>query len=71
MDRKQETGPRVPNLEGAASGDEVQMFHDIVRKYRSLPAGVSRIDFRFGEDSTGTPAVCGGICHEGRLEARR
>jgi len=37
------------------------VFHNIVRKVIGklghLPEGVQRIDFRFGEDSTGAPAV--------------
>jgi hypothetical protein len=44
-------------MTGAASGDEARLFHDIVRKHRPLPAGVLRVEFRFGEDSTGAPAV--------------
>jgi len=38
---------------GAASADEARLFHDIVGKIRRLPAGVHRVGFRFGEDSTG------------------
>jgi hypothetical protein len=41
----------------AATGAEAQFFHDIVRRIGGLPAGVRRIQFRFGEDSAGTPAV--------------
>ena len=33
------------------------MFHDIVRELGPLPDGISHVDFRFGTDSEGTPAV--------------
>ena len=33
------------------------MFHDIVRKTGDLPPGVRRVEFNFGEDSEGAPAV--------------
>jgi hypothetical protein len=42
---------------GAASGAEAQVFDDIVRRMGPLPAGVRRVQFRFGEDSEGAPAV--------------
>ena len=32
-------------------------FHDIVRKLGGLPPDVRRVEFHFGEDSEGTPAV--------------
>lgn len=44
-------------MAGAASGDEARLFHEIVRKHGPLPDGVRRVEFRFGEDSTGAPAV--------------
>jgi hypothetical protein len=40
-----------------ASADEARRFHDIVRKHGPWPEGVRRVEFRFGEDSTGAPAV--------------
>jgi hypothetical protein len=50
-----------PILPGAAPADEARVFHDIVRgitqKLGRLPDGVQGVDFRFGEDSTGAPAV--------------
>lgn len=53
--------PDEPILPGAASADEARVFHNIVRKVigklGSLPEGVQRVDFRFGEDSEGAPAV--------------
>jgi hypothetical protein len=57
MAKKPKSGSEVPTAADPASGDEARLFHDIVRKHRSLPAGVQRVDFRFGEDSTGAPAV--------------
>lgn len=42
---------------GAASGAEARMFHDIVKNLGGLPPGVRRVDFQFGDDSDGTPAV--------------
>ena len=45
----------------ATPADEARVFHDIVRKitqeFGRLPDGVQGVDFRFGEDSTGAPAV--------------
>jgi hypothetical protein len=52
-----ETHPDEPMPSGAASGAEVRMFHDIIREIGRLPEGVQRVDFHFGEDSTGAPAV--------------
>ncbi len=52
-----ETRSNEPVLQGTASGDEAQVFHDIVRKVGRLPDGVRRVDFHFGEDSEGAPAV--------------
>ncbi len=45
-------------LPGAASVEESRLFHAIGRRYQAaLPDGVSRMQFRLGEDSAGTPAV--------------
>jgi hypothetical protein len=52
-----ETHPNEPVLPGAASGDEAKVIHDIVRKVGRLPDGVQRVEFHFGEDSEGAPAV--------------
>jgi len=52
-----ETRPNEPIPAGAASGDEAGVFHDIIRKIGRLPEGVRRVEFHFGEDSEGTPAV--------------
>jgi hypothetical protein len=57
MAKKPKFGLEAPNLADAASGDEARLFHDIVRRRGPLPAGVQRVEFRFGEDSTGAPAV--------------
>jgi len=50
-----------PIQPGATPADEARVFHDIVRritqKHGRLPDGVEGVDFRFGEDSTGAPAV--------------
>ncbi len=42
---------------GAATGEEARLVHDIVRKLGGLPSGVLRVEFHFGEDSEGAPAV--------------
>ena len=42
---------------GALSVDEAKVLHDIVRERVRLPEDVRRVEFRFGEDSTGAPAV--------------
>lgn len=52
-----ETYPNEPVPPGAASGDEAKAFHEIVRNVGRLPDGVRRVDFHFGEDSEGAPAV--------------
>jgi hypothetical protein len=52
-----ETHPNEPMPQGAASGDEARVFHDIVHKIGRLPEGVQRVEFHFGEDSEGEPAV--------------
>lgn len=57
MVKKPKNGSSPPDLTGAASGDEARLFDDIVRKHGPLPAGVRKVEFRFGEDSTGAPAV--------------
>jgi hypothetical protein len=47
----------VATAAGAASVDEGKLLHDIVRERVRLPEDVRRVEFRFGEDSTGAPAV--------------
>jgi len=42
---------------GVATGAEARLFDDIVRKLGGLPPGVRRVEFHFGEDSEGAPAV--------------
>jgi hypothetical protein len=44
-------------LAGSASAEEEELYREIARKHARLPEGVKRIDFRFGEDSTGASAV--------------
>ncbi len=44
-------------MEGAASVEEARLFHEIAQGMGPLPAGVRRLQFRFGEDSVGDPAV--------------
>jgi len=44
-------------MEGAASAEEARLFHEILRGIGPLPEGVRRVEFRFGEDSQGDPAV--------------
>jgi hypothetical protein len=46
-----------PVLRGGALVDEAKLFQEIARKHARLPKFVKRIGFRFGEDSTGDPAV--------------
>jgi hypothetical protein len=50
-------GGAVLSGAGAASVDEAKLLHDIVRERVRLPEDVRRVEFRFGEDSTGAPAV--------------
>jgi hypothetical protein len=57
MVRSPKPSSEEPSLSGAASGDEARLFHDIVRNHGPWPAGVRKVEFRFGEDSTGAPAV--------------
>lgn len=57
MDRFPEPGADRPTLAGASPAQEERVFQEIVRNYGKLPEGVSRVDFRFGEDSVGDPAV--------------
>lgn len=57
MARKSRIESEEPNLAGATSVEEARLFRDIVRRHGPLPAGVERVEFRFGEDSTGAPAV--------------
>ena len=52
-----DTRPHDTMTPGAATGDEARRFHDIVREAGRLPEGVRRVEFHFGEDSAGAPAV--------------
>jgi hypothetical protein len=47
----------MPIPPSAASGKEARIFHEIVGRHGALPEGVRRVEFRFGEDSAGEPAV--------------
>lgn len=42
---------------GTPSVDEGKLLQDIVRERVRMPQYVRRVEFRFGEDSTGAPAV--------------
>jgi hypothetical protein len=42
---------------GSASGEEAKLFHAIARKWTPLSAEIRRVNFKFGEDSDGSPAV--------------
>ncbi len=53
----QNTRPDEAIPTGAAIGGEARLFHDIVRKLGDLPPDVRRVEFHFGEDSEGAPAV--------------
>jgi hypothetical protein len=57
MDGIPTSGAEGANTPGAASGDEARQFHAFLQRHKPLPADVHRIEFRFGEDSTGAPAV--------------
>jgi hypothetical protein len=46
--------PSEPNLRGPASGDEALFFRDLMEKWSNQRY---RLQFRFGEDSDGEPAV--------------
>src|SRR6266567_2032908 len=54
-DTSEGTPKGSPGMEAAAD-DEAKRFQEFVRNVR-LPNDVSRVEFRFGEDSTGAPAV--------------
>jgi hypothetical protein len=43
--------------EGDASPEEVRRFYDLVRDHGPWPGGIERVEFRFGPDSAGSPAV--------------
>ncbi len=49
--------PNEPAQPGAASRNEAKAFHEIVSNIGRLPEGVRRVEFHFGEDSEGAPAV--------------
>jgi hypothetical protein len=42
---------------GATSVSEAKLFHDIARNWAPLPHDITRVDFRLGESSDGSPAV--------------
>jgi hypothetical protein len=42
---------------GAASVEEARLFHAISRKWTPLSKDITRVQFRFGEASDGSPAV--------------
>jgi hypothetical protein len=46
-----------PVQSGSASINEAKLLYDVVHARVRFPQDVRRIDFRFGEDSTGAPAV--------------
>ena len=46
-----------PVQSGSASINEAKLLYDVVHARVRFPHDVQRIDFRFGEDSTGAPAV--------------
>jgi hypothetical protein len=50
-------GGAVLSGAGAATVDEGKLLHNIVRERVRLPEDVLKVEFRFGEDSTGAPAV--------------
>ena len=52
-----ETQPGQSMPAGAATVDEAQIIHDIVRRTGWLREGIQEVRFRFGEDSEGAPAV--------------
>jgi hypothetical protein len=45
------------NGEGDASPEEVRRFYDLIRDHGPWPGGIERVEFRFGEDWSGAPAV--------------
>jgi hypothetical protein len=44
-------------LSGAASGDEARFFAKNITRWAQLSKIIKRVDYRFGEDSDGSPAV--------------
>jgi len=44
-------------MAGASSVEEARLFQNILQGIGPLPTGVRRVQFRFGEDSVGDPAV--------------
>jgi hypothetical protein len=57
MDLKPDIGTEDVTLVGAATAEEAKLFHDIGRHLGQLPDGVEKLQFRFGQDSRGDPAV--------------
>jgi hypothetical protein len=51
------SGSAVFSGAGAVLVDEAKVLHDIVRERVRLPKDVRRVEFRFGEDSAGEPAI--------------
>ena len=57
MTESQRPGADQAGRSGTISADEAGVFGDIVRGLGRLPEGVVRVDYHFGEDSEGDPAV--------------
>ncbi len=49
--------PEETSQSGVAAVNEAKLLNDIVRERVRFPQDVLRVEFRFGEDSTGAPAV--------------
>jgi hypothetical protein len=49
--------PEEPVHSGSASINEAKLLNDVVHARVRFPLDVTRVEFRFGEDSTGAPAV--------------
>ncbi len=52
-----DTRSHEPAAPGAVTGDEARRLNEIVGQVGRLPEGVRRVEFHFGEDSEGAPAV--------------
>jgi hypothetical protein len=49
--------PEEPVQSGSVSINEAKLLNDVVHARVRFPQDVRRVEFRFGEDSTGAPAV--------------